>query len=75
MSLKEFISGLKSKTNAVILQLFTPKEFKALLLFLGVGLAVLLFRSGKALFYTLYPPIIPNEVVLQEKRTTASLQP
>jgi competence ComEA-like helix-hairpin-helix protein len=68
MTLKNFFSKLKSKTKATVLQLFTPKEFKAPLLFLGVGFAVLLFRGGKELFYTLYPPAKPNELALREAR-------
>ena len=68
MSLKDLFAKLKSKTNAAVLQLFTPKEFKALLLFLGIGFAVLLFRGGKQLFYTLYPPAVPNEIALREQR-------
>ena len=68
MSLHDFFSKVKGKASALVLQLFTPKEFKALLLFLGVGFAVLLFRGGKELFYTLYPPAKPNELALREAR-------
>jgi competence ComEA-like helix-hairpin-helix protein len=68
MSFKDFFSKVTSKTKAAVLQLFTPKEFKALLMFLGIGFAVLLFRGGKELFYTLYPPAIPNEIALREAR-------
>ncbi|MEI8134848.1 MAG: helix-hairpin-helix domain-containing protein [bacterium] len=66
MSVKEFFWKVKSKANAAILQLFTPREFKSLLLFLGIGFAVLLFRGGKELFYTLYPPSKPNEFAQRE---------
>jgi competence ComEA-like helix-hairpin-helix protein len=68
MSFKDFLSTMKAKANAIALQMFTPKEFKALLLFLGIGFAVLLFRGGKELFYTLYPPAVPNELALREQR-------
>ena len=68
MSFKEILSRVRSKTNAIVLLLFTPKGFKVLLLFLGIGFAVLLFRGGKELFYTLYPPAIPDEVALREQR-------
>jgi len=68
MSLKEILSQVKSKTKSAVLQLFTPKEFKALLMFLGVGFAVLLFRGEKKLFYTLYPPSKPNELAIREER-------
>jgi competence ComEA-like helix-hairpin-helix protein len=68
MSFKEILAQIKSKASNAISQLFTPKEFKALLLFLGVGFAVLLFRGGKELLYTLYPPAKPNEIALREER-------
>ncbi len=68
MSFHNFFEKVKSKSKAVVLQLFTPKEFKALLLFLGLGFAVLLFRGGKELLFTLYPPAVPNEVALREKQ-------
>lgn len=68
MSFKDFLSKFRSKTTAVASQLFTPKEFKALLLFLGIGFAVLLFRGGKQLFYTLYPSAVPNEIALREQK-------
>lgn len=65
---REFFTGARNKAKAIVLQLFTPKEFNALLLFLGIGFAVLLFRGGKELFFTLYPPAVPNEVVLREQK-------
>ena len=68
MLMREFFSRVRSKAKAAVLQLFTPKEFKALLLFLGIGFAVLFFRGGKELFYTLYPPAVPNEIALREAR-------
>src|SRR5689334_2574170 len=68
MSLRDTFQNVISKTRAAVLQLFTPKEFRALLMFLGAGFAVLLFRGGRELFYTLYPPAIPNEIVLREAR-------
>lgn len=66
MSLADLFSKLKNKSKAAVLQLFTPGEFKALLIFLGVGLAVLLYRGGKELIHSLYPPAIPDAVALRE---------
>jgi competence ComEA-like helix-hairpin-helix protein len=66
MSIKEILSRIKAKTKSAVLQLFTPKELKAVLLFLGVGFAVLLFRGGKELFYTLYPPAKPDVLIARE---------
>ena len=37
-------------------------------MFLGVGVAVLLFRGGKELLHTLYPPSTPNEIAFREAR-------
>jgi len=68
MDIKDLFAKLKSKAGTAAGQLFTPKEFKALLIFLGLGFAVLLFRGGRELFYALYPPAIPNEVALREQR-------
>jgi len=68
MSPHDFFQKVKSKSKAAVLQLFTPKEFKALLIFLGIGFAVLLFRGGRELLYTLYPPVVPNEIALREKQ-------
>lgn len=66
MSFKEFLSRIKSTAEHSALQFFTPKELKAVLMFLGLGFAVLLFRGGKELLYTLYPPAKPTELVLRE---------
>ena len=68
MFFRAILEKLKNTFKNAVLQLFTPKEFKALLLFLGIGFAVLLFRGGKQLFYTLYPPAVPNEIALREQR-------
>jgi competence ComEA-like helix-hairpin-helix protein len=72
MSLKEILSKIKSKTQSSVSQLFTPKEFKAVLMFLGIGFAVLLFRGGKELFYTFYPPAIPNEIAIREHQNDSA---
>jgi DNA uptake protein ComE-like DNA-binding protein len=37
-------------------QLYSPKELKALLLFAGLGMAVLLYRLGKLLYLQAYAP-------------------
>ncbi len=68
MTVRDIFGKIKAKTKSAVLQLFTPREFKALLMFLGIGFAVLLFRGGKELLYTLYPPAVPNEVALREKQ-------
>ena len=68
MFFRAILEKLKNTFKNAVLQLFTTKEFKALLLFLGIGFAVLLFRGGKQLFYTLYPPAVPNEIALREQR-------
>jgi competence ComEA-like helix-hairpin-helix protein len=72
MMLAEFISRIKTKADDVALKLLTPKEYKAVLLFLGIGLAVLLYRGGKELWYVLVPPIAPNSY-LAKQRTQDSI--
>ena len=68
MTWGDIFAKLRSKSKTFVLQIFTPQEFKALLIFLAIGFAILLFRGGKSLFYTLYPPAIPNEIVLREQK-------
>jgi len=63
MTLAEFISRIKTKADDIALKLLTPKEYKAVLLFLGIGFAVLLYRGGKELWYVLVPPVAPNSYV------------
>ena len=67
MTLAEFISRIKTKADDIALKLLTPKEYKAVLLFLGIGFAVLLYRGGKQLWYVLVPPIAPNSYVAKQQ--------
>ncbi len=67
MTLAEFISRIKTKADDIALKLLTPKEYKAVLLFLGIGFAVLLYRGGKELWYVLVPPTAPNSYVAAQR--------
>ncbi|HEY6171083.1 MAG TPA: helix-hairpin-helix domain-containing protein [Candidatus Kapabacteria bacterium] len=67
MTLAEFISRIKTKADDIALKLLTPKEYKAVLLFLGIGFVVLLYRGGKELWYVLVPPIAPNSYVAAQR--------
>ncbi|MDP4220002.1 MAG: helix-hairpin-helix domain-containing protein [Bacteroidota bacterium] len=68
MSFREFFSHVRSKAGDLASRLFTPKEFRALLFFLAVGFAVLLYRGGKELISAIFPPAAPNEFLAQERR-------
>jgi comEA protein len=68
MSAGERIRGLWKKIDASASKLLTRKEFNAVLLFVGLGLAVLLFRGGKELFYSLFPPAAPDQYKKEQMR-------
>jgi comEA protein len=68
MSAGERIKGLWKKIDAAASKILTRKEFNAVLLFVGLGLAVLLFRGGKQLFYALFPPAVPENYEKEQHR-------
>jgi competence ComEA-like helix-hairpin-helix protein len=72
MTIAEIISRIKTKADDVALKLLTPKEYKAIMLFLGIGFVVMLYRGGKELWYLLAPPIVPNSF-LAAQRTQDSI--
>jgi competence ComEA-like helix-hairpin-helix protein len=74
MTLAEFISRIKTKADDVALKLLTPKEYKAVLLFLGIGCVVLLYRGGKELWYILVPPIAPNSYIAKQRTQDSIFQ-
>lgn len=74
MTIAEFISRIKTKTDDVALKLLTPKEYKAILLFLGIGFAVLLYRGGKQLWYMLVPPVAPNSYIASQRTQDSIFQ-
>lgn len=67
MAFAEFISRIKTKANTIALKLLTPKEYKAVLLFLGIGFIVLLYRGGRELWYVLVPPIASTSYIATQR--------
>jgi competence ComEA-like helix-hairpin-helix protein len=53
--MRERFSGLRQRIAAVSAQFYTPREIRALVLFLLTGIAVLLFRFGKQVYFTWFP--------------------
>ncbi len=74
MTFAELISRIKTKADDVALKLLTPKEYKAVLLFLGIGFAVLLYRGGRELWYMLIPPVAPNSYAAKQRAQDSIFQ-
>jgi len=74
MTIAELISRIKTKADDIALKLLTPKEYKAVLLFLGIGFVVLLYRGGKELWYVLIPPVAPNSYVAKQRAQDSIFQ-
>jgi competence ComEA-like helix-hairpin-helix protein len=68
MTVREFISLCKQKADTFALKFLTPKEYKAIVLFLSIGFAVFMFRGGKQLWYLMFPPAAPNSYITEQKR-------
>ncbi len=62
------IRRLWERLNTFATQFYTPRELRALVLFLLTGLAILLFRFGKQLYRAYYPePRNPQELLAQHR--------
>jgi competence ComEA-like helix-hairpin-helix protein len=66
--LRERLSGIRQSIVAAGSQFYTPREFRALALFLGVGIAVLLFRFGKQAYFTWLPEKRDSREILDRRR-------
>ena len=49
------LSDLRKRISVASAQFYTPREIRALVLFLLVGIAVLLFRFGKQVYFAWFP--------------------
>jgi comEA protein len=69
MTLRERLSNIFRKVQKLSEQLYTPRELRAIGMFLLLGIAVLLYRHGKQLYTSssLYSPT-PQERVDQHRR-------
>jgi competence ComEA-like helix-hairpin-helix protein len=53
--MRERVSTFRQRIPTVSAQFYTPREIRALVLFLLLGLGVLLFRFGKQVYFTWFP--------------------
>ena len=68
MRLVEKIGNLWSRANAVAGQFYTPRELRALILFILAGIAIFLFRFGKETYYSWFPNQRSPQEKLQKTR-------
>lgn len=69
MQIRETISRIRISARNAALRFLTPNEYYAVLAFLGLGAAVLLYRGGKVLWYLLYPASQPASYLSHTQRT------
>ncbi len=62
------MSKIRRQIVAAGSQFYTPREFRALALFLGIGIAVLLFRFGKQTYFTWFPEKRDSSETLDRRR-------
>ncbi|SRR5579883_310187 len=66
MQVREKLGGLIRRITQFASQFYTPRELRALLLFLLTGVAVLLFRFGKQIYGTAFPSAVSTEELAQK---------
>jgi competence ComEA-like helix-hairpin-helix protein len=67
-NIRERLSDLRKRIATASAQFYTPRELRALVLFLLIGIAVLLFRFGKQIYFAWFPKQRnPAEVIAQHK--------
>jgi competence ComEA-like helix-hairpin-helix protein len=66
--MRERLSGFRQRVAAVSAQFYTPREIRALVLFLLLGIGVLLFRFGKQVYFRWFPDQRnPKEILAQHR--------
>ncbi len=68
MSLRHHISSFFDRANKLAAQFYTPRELRALLLFLLLGISILLFRFGKNIYLSWFPEKRDTREVLERKK-------
>jgi competence ComEA-like helix-hairpin-helix protein len=67
-NMRERWNGIRRRIAAASAQFYTPREIRALVLFLLIGVAVLFFRFGKHIYFTWFPAHRnPKEILAQRK--------
>jgi competence ComEA-like helix-hairpin-helix protein len=67
--IRDRLGGIRKRAGMMAAQLYTPRELRALLLFLLTGVAVLLFRFGKQMYFSWFPAQRNPSEIVSEKRT------
>jgi competence ComEA-like helix-hairpin-helix protein len=68
VKMRERLSGLRQRVSVASAQFYTPREMRALVLFLLIGVAVLLFRFGKQVYFAWFPEQRnPKEMLAQHQ--------
>lgn len=57
-----------SKLGKLAGQFYTPRETRAILLFLGLGLSIVLYRGGRRLYFEWFPKQRSAQEVLEQRR-------
>ena len=66
--IRERLNGFRLRIAAASAQFYTPRELRALVLFLLIGVAVLLFRFGKQVYFAWFPELRnPREILAQHQ--------
>jgi competence ComEA-like helix-hairpin-helix protein len=61
-----WLRSLWNRLSKLAQQFYTPRELRALLIFVGIGLAVVLYRSGRKIYYQQFPKQRDSTLVRQQ---------
>jgi competence ComEA-like helix-hairpin-helix protein len=61
-----WLRSLWDRVNKLAQQFYTPRELRALVIFIGIGLAVVLYRSGRRMYYEYFPKQRDSALVRQQ---------
>jgi competence ComEA-like helix-hairpin-helix protein len=64
----EFVRRAIDAIRTLALKFFTPKEFRAVMLFLFAGFAVLCYRGGKRMVYHFFPKLADSTEIVTTHR-------
>jgi comEA protein len=62
------LRDLITKFSKLAGQFYTPRETRAILLFLGLGLSIVLYRGGRRLYYQWFPTQRNAREILDQRR-------
>jgi len=62
------LRNLLTKANALAGQFYTPRETRAILLFIALGLSIVLYRGGRRIYYQWFPEHRSAREIAEQKR-------